>query len=241
MGKLIINADDLGLSKGVNEGILSTYKEGVVNSASLMVNMHAFEDAVAVIKNNSLEGIGLHFNFTEGIALTNKLRTIVDKDGNFLRDFVNIPNLNHEEIYLEMEAQFHKATKAGVNISHLDSHHHVHMAPKVRATFLDFAIDKKLPIRRIHNTLINPIKIVNFFWQLRNSKFYTEKFVSSFYGGNAKFKNLEDIILQNRGKNLEIMCHPGFLDSLNGEYDRERQLELDILCSKEVKSLISQF
>ncbi len=85
MRRLIINADDFGMSQEVNEGIKKGIKAGVINSVSLMANMSYFDDAVKFLKNHEKIAIGLHFNITEGAPLSQpkKIQTLLREDNNF--------------------------------------------------------------------------------------------------------------------------------------------------------------
>ncbi|MDP2726767.1 MAG: ChbG/HpnK family deacetylase, partial [Dehalococcoidia bacterium] len=68
---LIINADDLGLSPGVNTGIIEAHRQGVVTSASLMANLPGTAEAAVMARENPELGVGLHLNLTSGQQLTN--------------------------------------------------------------------------------------------------------------------------------------------------------------------------
>lgn len=238
MKGIIFNADDFGLSKGVNEGIVHCYENGVVNSSSLMVNTRHFDDTVALIKTRKLPGIGLHFNLTEGKPITVGLRNLTDKEGRFYINIVEKKFVNTNEIMTELEAQYNKAIKAGIDIKHLDSHHHVHTHGRFIAVFLAFARKHKLPIRKINCRLINPLKIMNFYWKTRNADYYTKAFASDFYDSNVSEKTIKNILDRYRYKNVEIMCHPGYNDIENGIYNKQRESEIDILTGIVTKKMV---
>ncbi len=231
MAKIIFNADDLGYSHGVNQGILYCYQHGVVNSTSLMVNMSYFEEAVELISDNHLKNIGLHFNLTEGKPILKTHRTIVDDEGNFLREIHQNTKSNAKEIWDELEAQYLKAIQAGIQINHFDTHHHIHMTQSLRKLFGIFSKRYNMPLRKVQYTSRNPIKRFKLDRDLRGTPFYTKNFSSLFYGENATEENLLKLLNNNKGKDLEIMCHPGYLDEKNGEYNNEREVELQILTS----------
>lgn len=238
MAKIIFNADDLGYSHGVNQGILFGYQNGVVNSSSLMVNMAYFEEAVEVISNNNLHNVGLHFNLTEGKPILNTHRTIVDDEGYFLRDIHQNAKSNTKEILVELEAQYLKAIQAGVPINHFDTHHHIHMTQNLRKLFGDFSKKYNLPLRKVEHGSRNPIKRVKLNMDLNGVSFYTPHFSWLFYADNATEENVLRILNDNKGKDLEIMCHPGFADENNGEYNEQRKKELDILTSDRIKKIV---
>lgn len=236
MARLIFNADDLGLSKGVNSGILYCYQNGVVNSASLMSTGNHFDEAVAMIHDYHLDNIGLHFNLTEGIPLLTGHKTLCDETGHLQREVHNIENIDLREVYDELVAQFKKAEKAGVQINHLDSHHHIHMTAQLRKVFVEFSKKYNLPLRRIRNTARHPFRIFSFYRDTFGAKYFTRDFSADFYAAGATEENLKAILQSYRGNDLEIMCHPGYADDENGVYNNERQNELKVLTSDKIKT-----
>lgn len=239
MAKIIFNADDLGWSVGVNKGIVEAYQNGVVNSATLIVTGKAFEQAVTLIKTHRLANIGLHFNLTEGVAILKSHRTLTDAQGNFHRAIHQRDALDQEEVFAELEAQYQKAQDAGVNITHIDSHHHIHMTRAFRKTFARFSRKYKLPIRKVHFTSRNPIKRLALLRDMWGVRYYTPYFCADFYDSTATQEDLMEILKRYQGKNVEIMCHPGYRDPENGEYDQERERELKVLTNPEVFDTVS--
>lgn len=240
MTKLIINADDLGLSKGVNQGILYAYKNGVVNSASLMTTTDYFEDAVEIVHEYKLKNIGLHFNLTEGRSAIKTHKTICDEDNNFDRNVYLKNNIDLDEVYEELEMQYLIAINRGVTINHFDSHHHIHMTHKFRKVFVALSKKYKIPLRRINNTARNPIKVFKFLYDTNHVKYYTKEFSAGFYDKTATINNFLKIIEQYKGCDLEIMCHPGYSDLKNGIYNLAREKELEVLCSNEVVTRLKE-
>lgn len=238
MGRVVFNADDLGLSVGVNKGIIEGYEKGVVNSSSLMTTTIHFEDTVSLITKHNLPNIGLHFNLTEGEPLLKNHKTIVDKENQLLRDIHFANNVDVAEVYAELEAQYLKAVNAGVAINHIDSHHHIHMTANLRAVFAAFSKEYKLPLRKINNTTRHPLKTFKFYKDTSGAKYLTSKISLDFYGEGVTENNLIHILEQHKGADLEIMCHPGYIDAENGIYNKEREMELQILTSEKIKNRI---
>jgi len=234
MARVIFNADDLGLSKGVNEGIVHCYKNGVVNSASLMTTTVHFEETIELIFDKQLENIGLHFNLTEGIPLLPNHKTLLNSDNQFQRKIHELGNLDLKEVYNELEAQLLKAVDAGVKINHLDSHHHIHMTAKLRKVFVKLSKEYNLPLRRFNNTARHPIKVWSFYQDTKVAKFFTKDFSADFYDDQATKDKLLFLLNNYKGRDLEVMCHPGFKDDENGIYNHQREEELQILCNDEV-------
>jgi chitin disaccharide deacetylase len=139
MKELIINADDFGLSSGANRGIIKAWQEGILTSTSLMVGGIAFQEAVALAKENPGLQVGLHVTLVQGHAVLPKqgLPSLVDAGG----DFGNDPVLAGMRYYFlkplrkrlrnEIDAQINRCLDAGINLSHIDGHLNIHMHPAV--------------------------------------------------------------------------------------------------------------
>lgn len=229
--RFVFNADDFGLSKGVNEGILHCYQSGAITSASLMTNTLFFEDAVALIHQHGLPNIGLHVNLTEFKSILSSHNTIVDGHGNFMRNIADSKQIEYAEVYAEIEAQYQKALSNGVKITHLDSHHHVHMSYALRKPFIAFAQKNHLPLRKINFFTRNPFKWLEFKMDTRKVNYYTDCFSADFYEVTVQLETLVAIIKKYPMGSLEIMCHPGYKDINNGIYNEQRENEMKILTS----------
>ena len=233
MGRLIINADDLGWSPGVNRGILVAYTNGIVNSSSLIVTHPGFEEAVQLISEHHLPNIGIHFNLTEGKSVLSGHTTLTDSRGNFHRNIHQMNDVNFEEVRRELTAQYGKAMDAGVTVTHMDTHHHLHMTLRFRKIFAEFSKAHGLPLRKVHPSSRNPLKRLSLILDMWGVDFYTDHFNADFYARNATKEVLKRIINDYKGRSVEIMCHPGYTDSLNGEYNDLREKELSILVCPE--------
>lgn len=238
MSKIIINADDLGWSRGVNNGILKAYNCGVVNSASWIVTTPYFEETRILIQEYQLSNIGVHVNLTEGKPLLKTHRTIVDENGFFIRNLHTLDYVDLKEVRDEVVAQIEKALATGVSINHLDTHHHLHATSAFRKIFIAISNGYQLPLRKINNTVINPVKVLKFYLDTIEAKYYTSYFSADFFASEATSENLIQILQKNKGKNIEIMCHPGYADEENGDYNIEREQELAILTSSEMITFI---
>jgi hopanoid biosynthesis associated protein HpnK len=139
MKQLILNADDFGLTRGVNEGIVRAYREGVLTSTTLMATGAAFDDAVTRAKENLGLGVGCHLVLAGGqsVAPKEQVGSLVDKEG-FLPEslgiflaLVSAGRIRSEEIEMELRAQIEKIRAAGIEPTHLDTHKHTHVHPRV--------------------------------------------------------------------------------------------------------------
>jgi chitin disaccharide deacetylase len=139
MKELILNADDFGLTRGVNEGIIRAYRDGVLTSATLMANAPAFNDAVECARANPKLGVGCHLVLADGLAVAppEEISSLVDKDGNLPGSLgifvarVTSGKIRPQDIERELRAQIGKIRGAGIEPSHLDTHKHTHALPSV--------------------------------------------------------------------------------------------------------------
>jgi hopanoid biosynthesis associated protein HpnK len=133
---LIVNADDFGLSPGVNAGVLTAHESGLVTSATVMVNMPAAAAAVAAAPASL--ALGLHLNLTTGesCAGASRVPSLVDGAGRLLRLDQLLLRLatgrvRRVDLRREIRAQFERARALGATLDHVDGHHHVHLHPTV--------------------------------------------------------------------------------------------------------------
>ena len=127
--RVIVNADDLGHAQGINRGIEACYRQGILTSASLMVNRPATPQGVGVARSNSGLSVGLHVNVT-------------DED----------PEAVDLDDTAWVERELHAQYDAFLNLmgrppTHLDSHHHIHWNSSLTDLFRRFAAGKDLPLR----------------------------------------------------------------------------------------------
>jgi len=134
---LIVNADDLGWSEGVNRGILETHRHGIATSASLLANGAAFASAVELARSAPGLGVGVHLNLSNGapVAGAAAVPSVVNERGEFadgpegLLLKMATRGLALGEVEKEWEAQIRRVRDAGISPTHLDGHKHVHMLP----------------------------------------------------------------------------------------------------------------
>jgi hopanoid biosynthesis associated protein HpnK len=134
---LIVNADDLGWTAGVNRGIAEAHRNGIVTSASLLANGQAFAEAVELARATPGLGVGVHLNLSDGppTAPTEAVPSLLNDAGEFeggpdgLLLKIATRVLSMREVEIEWDAQISKVRKAGIEPTHLDGHKHVHMLP----------------------------------------------------------------------------------------------------------------
>jgi predicted glycoside hydrolase/deacetylase ChbG (UPF0249 family) len=146
--RLIINADDFGLTRGVNRAIAELHQANALTSATLMATGAAFDDAVALAHANPALGVGCHVTLTDGIPVSSpqSISTLLGADGKTFRpslgNFVQMlirGKISEEEIEREAFAQVEKLRSAGIHVTHLDTHKHTHLFPAVTRPLLRVA------------------------------------------------------------------------------------------------------
>jgi len=162
--RLIVNADDFGLSSSTNQAIIRAHREGILTSASLMVNGGALEEAVALAKENPKLGVGLHLTLCCGRATLppSQIPTLVDVDGAFANSAVSA-GLRYFfllgaklELQREIPAQFDKFAQTGLKLDHVNGHLHFHLHPTVFSV-----LRKELRARRVRAVRLtyDPLRI----------------------------------------------------------------------------------
>jgi predicted glycoside hydrolase/deacetylase ChbG (UPF0249 family) len=134
---LIVNADDLGWTDGVNRGIVEAFHHGIVTSTSLLANGAAFAGGVEAARSAPGLGVGVHLNLSDGppVADRETVTSLLNNDGEFVGGPENLllrrarRGLSLAEVENEWDAQIQKVRDAGISPTHLDGHKHVHMLP----------------------------------------------------------------------------------------------------------------
>ena len=229
--KLIVNADDFGISEGAVLGIIAAYQQGILTSTTCMMNMPYTDMAISLAKQHPQLGLGIHLVLTLGKPLTSNCKSFIDENGNFLRPEVYENEevvVDSEELYQEWKAQIEKFIKLmGKKPTHIDSHHHVHLLPQLQQTVIKLANEYDLPIRQRL-----PITS-NYQFVHCNDQFYNQKATYDYFIS----------VLNSDDEYLEIMCHPAFLDwrLYNiSSYNILRMKELDLLCDQRIKHFIDE-
>lgn len=232
--KLIVNADDFGLTDGVTYGILDAMKNGIVTSTTMMVNTPGTAKAATIARENPELAIGLHINISLGFPLTDGAS--LTENGMFLKPSVigSDERYNEEELYREMRAQYQKFLElTGRKPTHLDSHLYAHQKfPKVCRAIHRLAEEENLPVRDLA----------------------TAQYAQTYFEGNFKVKpgesqvNLKakcmQLIRELSGHTVaELMVHPAFPDEWlmnNSSYNTQRSIEHAVLTDSDICEFISQ-
>lgn len=155
--RLIVNADDFGLTEGVNRSIIQLAAHGALTSTTLMATGAAFEDAVRSARTQPELGIGCHVVLVDGCpaAPADQITSLLSATaafrptlGNFVRDLL-LGHIRESEIETEARAQIRRLQSHGIALTHVDTHKHTHMFPAVLRPLLRAA--QQCGIRAIRN------------------------------------------------------------------------------------------
>tara|TARA_Y100001956_G_scaffold79832_1_gene93691 strand:- start:1263 stop:1991 length:729 start_codon:yes stop_codon:yes gene_type:complete len=226
--KVIFNADDFGLTQGVNDGIVQSHLEGVVNSTTMLVGMPAEKHAIALAKELPSLNVGLHLRFTLGAPLTPAAK-LTNSQGNFFSytEFWAHKGYSSQAIYEECIAQVEAFLDTGLSLSHLDSHHHVHTHPDFLPVITEVAAQYQVPLR---GQLVPGIKYI-----------FTDKFYDQGVGLDLLVRHLVE--LSQTYDIAEVMCHPACVDKalLQGSgYAEQREKELAVLTEDKLAVLLKR-
>ncbi len=266
---VIINADDFGISKGVNRGIEEAHLKGILNSTSLMVNMPQTQDAIKILQNYPNLKRGLHISLIGGKPLSKKeeIPHLVDKKGCFAKRGTHLIWKSLfcgreilEDIKTEIIAQIELMKSFGLQIHHLDSHDYVHIFPPIMNIVIQLARKYQIPRIRYSNQKFiyfpkNPSQcfksyLISLLSSFSRNKLLKNKIsICDNFRGLVESGNLNEASLMAILKTIpvglnEIVCHPGYVDNELLEifpvvYNWEN--ELKALTSPRVKSLIHHY
>lgn len=255
MPALIVNADDLGRTAGINRGILEAHKKGIVTSTSTLVTYPDAAEGIALMQAEApFLGVGLHLNLTSGrpASAPEDVPSLVGPDGSFRHPDgwgAVAAAFDPADVERELRAQFDRfVALAGRLPAHLDAHHHaVYMTPAGLRVMLALAAEHGLPIRRPPFDDFAPETAADV-WLLQGLSAeaaravveelaailerqpevrYPERFITSFYDKQAILGELLTVLTTLPADGVtELMCHPGYADELDSAYSAQREEEL---------------
>ena len=220
MGRyLIVNADDFGLSPGVNRGIIEAAEHGILTSASLMVRQPAAVEAASYARTNPKLSIGLHLDLGEWVYQRGEwvpLYSVVSTS-----DFAAVT----DEVWRQF-TQFQKLMDRPP--THIDSHQHVHREDPARSIVKNMVQRFGIPLRDQTPGI---------------------SYCGDFYGQDAQSQTIPDALSVAALKKIlaalpegctELGCHPGYDDGLATAYRTERSAEVKTLCSPEIRQALAE-
>lgn len=236
--RLIVNADDLGRTPGINHGVFEAHRRGVVTSATLMVNYPAAAQAAALAAESPRLGIGLHLALTGGVPTLSpaEVPTLVDAGGRLPPRPEGLAGADPREILAEARAQLRRCRALlGRLPTHLDSHHHSHRLPAVLDAVVAIARETGRPVRGASPETRERLR--------REGVATTDHFVEDFYGEGATLDGLIGILRSLPEGTTEIMCHPAVVDPelrSGSSYAEPRARELGVLTDRRVRRALEQ-
>jgi predicted glycoside hydrolase/deacetylase ChbG (UPF0249 family) len=260
--QLVVNGDDFGLSESINEGIVRAHTRGILTSTSIVASGAAFDHAIALAQTHPTLDLGVHLTLTEErpVSAVESVRsllidgaTFAPNPGEFIKRY--LPGaIAMREVALEFEAQVARVRAAGIRVTHLDGHQHLHALPGIRREVAALAQRHGIHFIRQPRERLHPFMLVDARRLGRTAALTalnlvcrapqswgagaTDHFVGFYFGGRLNKPNLRTLIagLPKSGT-CELMCHPGSaameLRDSGGVYDR--RAECDALCDPDVR------
>lgn len=215
--RLIVNADDFGLSRGVNRGIIEAHERGIVTSASLMVRWPAAEEAAAYARAHPSLGVGLHVDLGEWEP----------NEAGWVARYEVVRGDDRHAITGEVAEQlaaFRRLT--GREPTHIDSHQHVHLNGPAREVLTEVANALDIPLRACDGRVRY---CGDFYGQARRGYPYPE---------GISVDQLVRIIEGLPEGVTEVACHPGYADDIESFYRTERAAEVAALCDPRARAAV---
>ena len=249
-----MNADDFGFASDVNEGIVRSYREGIVRSVSLMANGAALDHAADLARRNPGLGVGCHLTLVQGQSVARPGQALPAS----LRQLLATP-LESLDPRGEFRAQVDSLLARGIRPTHVDTHKHVHLLPGVLDAALRVADEygigwirkpfdvPVLPSNGLRACLaaaVRPFRIP-FEDRLRKSRCRTTEYFAGFAAtGALQPASLAALLRSLPDGTGELVCHPGVcgpeLERAETRLKQSRQAEMEALCSPAAKRAVSE-
>jgi predicted glycoside hydrolase/deacetylase ChbG (UPF0249 family) len=254
--QLVVNADDLGLTEGVNDGIFDAHDLGILTSASLFANAPATGDAISRARARTSFGIGVHLALVDGTPVlpARSIPTLVTGERRFRRSWRPFiaaclrGRVSMEEVERELAAQVGRLAAAGIRLTHLDTHKHVHLYPPVFKIVARLAVRFGIPVVRVPYEPGSWLNAVLWVWARRNYRvaarfgLRTPHFIGRLGTGVLTPPALHEMLRNARPGVTELMVHPGYVDDalrrLPTRLVESRLEEVALLCSMETRALL---
>lgn len=221
---LIVNADDFGFTRGVNEGILEAHRGGILTATTLMADGGAFLHAVELARATPSLDVGVHLVLWPDGAVPQRLPAFLGRAA----------SMKAAEIETLFARQVEKVRAAGLQPSHLDTHKHTHLLPHVMRAVAGVA--RRFGIAWVRRPLLGAtvrkhgLRVADHFRGIRLT-------------GRLNRQSLSRLLERLRPGITELMCHPGRydqdLEAAPTRLKRERQTELEALTAPEIRDILA--
>lgn len=235
--RLVVNADDFGISDRINAGIIEAHREGIVTATSLMAVGRAFEQAVQLSRAVPSLDVGVHLTVVFEAPLLRKNSSLADGNGRFPASAGAFTcrwltgRIRKADVRAEWSAQIERVLENGIRVSHLDSHQHVHILPGLFDLTRDLAARYGIPFVRVPVEDLRAggppslhgmarmlgATILRVLWMIgrrkgaATAKRRSLRFLGFQDGGRLNVERLRQLLGRLRpGEVHELMCHPGF-------------------------------
>ncbi len=258
---LVINADDFGFTPPINRGVIDAFERGVVTAVSMMVRQPGWRDAVHYASSvGPALDVGLHINVSVGAPITRARSLIDDGTGGFLpvRALVTrslARRVRADDVYVECVAQAEQIAQAGLTVTHLDGHRHLHLLPGVwEGVVMAAEALGNIPIRvprertRTREGVARHVKRLTLNGLAASAVRRLAPPVEpldfaggTLHGDHRYLARVRSIVAALPAGISELMTHPGYASgSLPGGdvYDTPRELELRALTSTELRECL---
>lgn len=249
--RLIVNADDFGLTVNVSRGIMEGMRRGIITDTSAIVNADDFSASAELARENGITEMGIHCLLTMGrpVLPKSQVSSLVDKDGRFYTHEV----FRHKEIDIceaeaELEAQIQKLLRSGLKLNHIDSHHGIMGKSKeMTELFCSLSVKYGVPIRNEWSREENSDEM-----QTKLNRLGIRAADLVYFNHGTPYHTVPDVLrfledaLASR-ETVEIGCHPGHSDDVLRRIsvlndDREKELEtvtdqrlIDYICENGIE------
>ena len=241
MRELAINADDFGFTRDVNAGIIKAHRDGILTSTTLMANGDAFEDAVRLARETPTLDIGGHLVLVQGTSLSTG-KPLPKQPVELLIELAK----GSLDIRKEFRLQCEKILAGGIKLTHLDTHKHTHLVPRVFREVVRAAAEFEIPYVRLPlDRAARGLVMADAFYRniaRRHGVRLPDYFVGFRLTGSLTEKSLAAVITKLRDGFTELMCHPGIfgqeLASAETRLKQSRALELHALTSPLIRQAV---
>jgi predicted glycoside hydrolase/deacetylase ChbG (UPF0249 family) len=259
--RLIVNADDFGLTQGVDQAVIELHRARALTSATLMATGAGFEQAVALTKQSDSLGVGCHVVLVDGTPVLppSEIPSLIDdsspngtsfrpKLSNFVTDLLR-GRISDLEIEAEANAQIRKLHDAEIHVTHIDTHKHTHIFPRVLRPLLRAALAsgvkairnpfepnwslgatanaghvRKMQVRLLRSQAAAFSEEVN-----RAGLLTTEGAIGVLATGTLDTQTIRNLLTSMPEGTWELVCHPGYNDAAL------QQQRTRLLASREVE------
>lgn len=241
MKQLIINADDFGLTPGVNRAILELYKASALTSTTLMAVSDSFEEAVQGANEHPGLGVGCHVVLVDGTPIlpAGQIPTLADPQtgmfrptlGAFVRD-LQLGRIQEQEIEAEARAQIQRIQEKGIALTHVDTHKHTHMFPGVLRPVTRAALARKVSairnpfepswslaatpgaplVRRLEVRILRWFRKYFFSCVKQAGLHTTNGAIGVLSTGTLDTETVRSLLKAIPDGQWELVCHPGYQD-----------------------------